>query len=149
MSAAAVSKGVCKWFDSKKGYGFITADDGTDLFVHQSEIRAEGFRSLAEGEEVEFVVQTSSDGRQKAVNVTGPNGSAVQGESRRAPRGGGYGGGYSNNGYGGSNRGYGGGGGYGYGGSPGGYDNNGGHGGDYQESRAGGGSQDAYGRRAW
>lgn len=61
-----------------QGYGFITAEDGTDLFVHQSEIRAEGFRNLAEGEQVEFVIQTSSDGRKKAVNVTGPNGAYVQ-----------------------------------------------------------------------
>ncbi|PFH36857.1 cold-shock DNA-binding domain-containing protein [Besnoitia besnoiti] len=79
----AVSRGTCKWFDSKKGYGFITAEDGSDLFVHQSEIRAEGFRNLAEGEPVEFIVQTGNDGRKKAVNVTGPNGSCVQGDNRR------------------------------------------------------------------
>lgn len=112
-----MQRGHCKWFDSKKGFGFITAEDGTDLFVHQTEIKAHGFRNLAEGESVEFRVQVGHDGKRKAVGVTGPNGSFVQGEPRRmdpnrggyhgdanqGPRygsnAGGYGGGY-NNGYG-------------------------------------------------
>ena len=57
------------WFDWT---GFITPDDGSaDLFVHQSNILADGFRSLADGEPVEFTVETSDDGRAKAVEVTG------------------------------------------------------------------------------
>ncbi|KAK8314798.1 hypothetical protein V6Z12_D01G196000 [Gossypium hirsutum] len=73
---------MVKWFDDQKGYGFISPDDGgDDLFVHQSSIRSEGFRSLADGEEVEYVVE-SSEGRPKAVEVTGPNGNPVRGSSR-------------------------------------------------------------------
>jgi cold shock CspA family protein len=56
---------------------------GEDLFVHQTAIVSEGFRSLREGEPVEFFVETSDDGRQKAVNVTGPNGAAPEGAPRR------------------------------------------------------------------
>jgi len=71
--------GVCKWWDNKKGYGFITLDDGSgDVFVHQTNIQKEGFRSLADGEALEFNVETV-DGKRAAVNVTGPNGSPVQG----------------------------------------------------------------------
>ncbi|EPR58059.1 cold-shock DNA-binding domain-containing protein [Toxoplasma gondii GT1] len=77
-----IQRGHCKWFDSKKGFGFITAEDGTDLFVHQTEIKAQGFRNLAEGESVEFRVQVGHDGKRKAVSVTGPNGDFVQGEPR-------------------------------------------------------------------
>ncbi|OEH76276.1 glycine-rich protein [Cyclospora cayetanensis] len=73
-----IQRGTCKWFDSKKGFGFITADDGTDLFVHQTEIKADGFRNLSEGEEVEFQVQAGEDGRKKAVRVTGPGGAPVK-----------------------------------------------------------------------
>lgn len=141
MSAADCSRGTCKWFDSKKGYGFITSEDGVDLFVHQSEIRAEGFRSLAEGEQVEFLVQTSQDGRQKAVNVTGPNGSHVQGEPRRGPPRGGYNSGYEG----------------GYGNRGGGYGNNSGYNNYRNEGHGqggggyGGGPQAGgdYGRRQW
>jgi cold shock CspA family protein len=66
MAAAAKSTGTVKWFNVTKGYGFITPDSGgEDLFVHQTAIVAEGFRSLREGEPVEFFVETSDDGRQK------------------------------------------------------------------------------------
>jgi len=76
----AVNRGTVKWFDTKKGFGFITPDDGSeDVFVHQTSIYSEGFRSLAEGEQVEFVVQHDPQGRIKALNVTGPKGSYVQG----------------------------------------------------------------------
>jgi CspA family cold shock protein len=48
--------GTVKWFDAKKGYGFINRDDGDDVFVHYSAIQGEGFRSLEDGQKVEFEV---------------------------------------------------------------------------------------------
>lgn len=48
--------GTVKWFDSKKGYGFIARQNGNDIFVHHSAIIAEGFRNLEEGDKVEFTV---------------------------------------------------------------------------------------------
>ncbi|PSS29511.1 Glycine-rich protein [Actinidia chinensis var. chinensis] len=87
-------KGVVKWFNEQKGFGFITPDDGgEDLFVHQSSIQSEGFRSLGDGESVEFVIDSDDSGRTKAVDVTGPNGALVQGSSRGGGGGGGRGGG--------------------------------------------------------
>jgi cold shock CspA family protein len=64
-----------------KGYGFIVPDDGsTDVFVHQSEIQTQGFRSLADGESVEFVpAKDEKNGKIKATRVTGPGGAQVQG----------------------------------------------------------------------
>lgn len=59
-------KGTVKWFNDSKGYGFIRQPEGDDLFVHFSAIQAEGFRTLAEGETVEFEVQESDRGRQAA-----------------------------------------------------------------------------------
>eukprot|EP00922_Rhytidocystis_sp_ex-Travisia-forbesii_P051418 GHVS01076313.1.p2 GENE.GHVS01076313.1~~GHVS01076313.1.p2 ORF type:complete len:138 (-),score=51.96 GHVS01076313.1:654-1067(-) len=88
----ALARGRCKWFNSQKGFGFIQLDNGEEVFVHQSEIYATGFRSLAEGEQIECEVITDDTGKKKAIKVTGPNGSTVQGESRR-PYGGGNGGG--------------------------------------------------------
>ncbi len=63
-----MTKGQVKWFNEKKGYGFITAEDGKDVFVHYSSIQGEGFRSLNEGDKVEFEVTKGSKGPQ-AVNV--------------------------------------------------------------------------------
>lgn len=61
--------GKVKWFDSKKGYGFITGEDGKEIFVHFSGIATEGFKSLNEGQEVEYEVGSGAKGEQ-AVNVT-------------------------------------------------------------------------------
>ena len=58
-----------KWFDSKKGYGFITEESGKEIFVHYSGIVAGGFKSLNEGQTVEFEVADGAKGEQ-AVNVT-------------------------------------------------------------------------------
>ncbi len=63
-----MTKGQVKWFNEKKGYGFITAEDGKDVFVHYSGIQGERFRSLNEGDKVEFEVSKGSKGPQ-AVNV--------------------------------------------------------------------------------
>lgn len=72
--------GVVKWFDTAKGFGFIVPDNGgPDVFVHQTAINVEGFRSLANEEAVEYRVVTDNNGRLKALDVTGPNGSPVQG----------------------------------------------------------------------
>ena len=61
--------GKVKWFDSKKGYGFILPEDGGEIFVHYTGIIAEGFKALTEGQMVEFEVGNNEKGVQ-AVNVT-------------------------------------------------------------------------------
>jgi CspA family cold shock protein len=66
--AMNVATGKVKWFNDSKGYGFIEADDGTDAFVHHSDIQLEGFKSLAEGESVTFELTEGPKGP-KAVNV--------------------------------------------------------------------------------
>jgi CspA family cold shock protein len=64
-----MAKGKVKWFNDQKGFGFITPDDGSaDLFAHFQEIQSEGFKSLAEGQEVEFEV-TSSEKGPKATKI--------------------------------------------------------------------------------
>ena len=63
-----MATGKVKWFNDSKGYGFITCDEGGDAFVHYGDIAGEGFRSLAEGEAVEFDIQQGEKGP-KAVNV--------------------------------------------------------------------------------
>jgi len=63
-----VAKGRVKWFNEKKGYGFISRDDGNDVFVHFSAIKRNGFKSLYEGDEVEFEISQGPKGLQ-ATNV--------------------------------------------------------------------------------
>jgi len=64
-------KGTVKWFNDSKGYGFIKNPQGEDVFVHFSAIQADGFRTLSEGEEVEFEVRESDKGPQAANVVKG------------------------------------------------------------------------------
>jgi cold shock protein len=62
-------KGTVKWFNNAKGYGFIGRDDGPDVFVHYSAITSEGYKSLQEGDQVEFEITQGQKGPQ-AANVT-------------------------------------------------------------------------------
>jgi CspA family cold shock protein len=64
-----MTRGTVKWFNPEKGYGFIRREDGGDVFVHHTAIVGEGFRSLDEGQAVEFEVTEGKKGPQ-AVNVT-------------------------------------------------------------------------------
>lgn len=59
-------RGTVKWFNDAKGYGFIEQSDGDDVFVHFSAIKMDGFKSLAEGEQVEFEIRQSEKGLQAA-----------------------------------------------------------------------------------
>ena len=83
-------KGVIKWFNNAKGYGFIGRDDAPDLFVHYSSIQIDGYKSLKEGDEVEFDIIQGSKGPQADQVVrlkdagardTRDTGSASQGEA--------------------------------------------------------------------
>lgn len=58
--------GKVKWFSKQKGYGFITLDSGSDVFVHHSVIEGDGFKTLEEGQEVELEVQDGPKGKQAA-----------------------------------------------------------------------------------
>jgi cold shock protein len=62
-------EGTIKWFNEKKGFGFIQQDNGPDVFVHYSSIAAEGFKTLAEGQRVKFDIEDGNKGP-KAINVT-------------------------------------------------------------------------------
>jgi len=57
-----MARGTVKWFNNSKGFGFITQDDGADVFVHHSAIQGEGFKSLSEGDKVEFDVVKGQKG---------------------------------------------------------------------------------------
>lgn len=63
-----MARGRVKWFSAKKGYGFISREDGSDVFVHFSAIQGDGFKTLVEGQEVEFEIVDGEKGPQ-AVNV--------------------------------------------------------------------------------
>lgn len=63
-----MTNGIVKWFNESKGYGFISTEDGSDVFVHYSSIQGNGYKSLAEGDSVSFDIENSPKGR-KAVNV--------------------------------------------------------------------------------
>jgi cold shock protein len=94
------SNGTVKWFSQEKGYGFITGEDGKDVFVHHTSIQGQGFRTLDDGERVEFEIVEEPRGV-KAVNVVrldaqaggADAGAEGGGEERR--------GGYGGSGYGG------------------------------------------------
>jgi CspA family cold shock protein len=66
-----MAKGKVKWFNGSKGYGFITPEEGSDVFVHFSAIQGDGFKSLDEGQEVEFEIVNGPKGQQaeKVVKV--------------------------------------------------------------------------------
>jgi CspA family cold shock protein len=63
-----MAKGTVKWFNNQKGYGFITPESGSDVFVHHSAIQGDGYKSLEEGQKVEFDIQQGPKG-EEAVNV--------------------------------------------------------------------------------
>ena len=64
-----MAQGTVKWFNESKGYGFITADEGKDVFVHYSAILGDGFKTLAEGQKVSFEIVNGEKGPQ-AANVS-------------------------------------------------------------------------------
>ena len=64
-----MAQGTVKWFNSEKGYGFISREDGDDLFVHYSEIMMDGFKTLDEGQAVEFEITTGQNGKLQASSV--------------------------------------------------------------------------------
>ena len=64
-----MADGIVKWFDDRKGYGFIEQEDGPDVFVHHTGINGTGFKSLKEGDEVTFETEQGQKGP-RAVNVT-------------------------------------------------------------------------------
>ena len=63
-----MAKGTVKWFNDQKGFGFITPEDGADVFVHHTAIQGDGFKSLVEGQQVEFEITKGPKGNQ-AQNV--------------------------------------------------------------------------------
>ena len=61
-----MAKGTVKWFNNQKGYGFITPESGSDVFVHHSAIQGEGYKSLNEGQAVEFEIKDGEKGKYAA-----------------------------------------------------------------------------------
>jgi CspA family cold shock protein len=68
MEEIRMANGTVKWFNESKGYGFITSEDGSDIFVHYSSIQGDGFKSLVEGDAVSFDIEEGQKGP-KAINV--------------------------------------------------------------------------------
>lgn len=64
-----MAEGTVKWFSNEKGYGFISQEGGDDLFVHHSEIKMSGYRTLNEGEAVTFEIGEGKNGKPQAINV--------------------------------------------------------------------------------
>ena len=70
MEVPKMNNGTVKWFNSEKGYGFITAESGEDVFVHFSAIQGDGFKTLNEGQKVTFETETDpKNGKLRAANV--------------------------------------------------------------------------------
>ncbi len=63
-----MTRGTVKWFSDQKGYGFASSEDGKDVFIHHSAIQGEGYKTLAEGQQVEFDIEPGPKG-DRAVNV--------------------------------------------------------------------------------
>eukprot|EP01083_Nonionella_stella_P055894 147387_1 len=86
-NTSAKCTGFVKFFNDEKGFGFIENDDGSgDVFVHQSDIYCQGFRSLAQNEQVEFDIEQQNDGKYRAINVTGPKGAPCVGNDKEDQR---------------------------------------------------------------
>lgn len=64
------NKGKVKWFNKEKGYGFITNEDGNDIFVHYKDLNMDGFKLLKDGQDVEFDIGIADYNKIKAINVT-------------------------------------------------------------------------------
>lgn len=64
-----MARGIVKWFNATKGYGFITQESGEDIFVHFTAIQTDGFKTLEQGQVVEFEVVEGNGGRTQAANV--------------------------------------------------------------------------------
>mmetsp|Transcript_131277 Transcript_131277/g.298918 ORF Transcript_131277/g.298918 Transcript_131277/m.298918 type:complete len:170 (-) Transcript_131277:340-849(-) len=80
--------GTVKWFNPDKGFGFVVPDGGTgaaseDVFVHFSVVKGQGFKSLGDGEQVEYKATLGNDGRYRATECTGIGGSLVKGSERK------------------------------------------------------------------
>lgn len=81
--------GTVKWFNPDKGFGFVVPEGGSgaaseDVFVHFSVVKGQGFKSLGDGEQVEFKAQMGNDGRRRATECTGVGGGNVKGSERKS-----------------------------------------------------------------
>jgi len=158
----ARASGTVKWFSQEKGFGFVTREDGTDVFIHHSGISGRGFKTLEQGEPVEFDVIEEPKGLKAAnlVRLNAPEGGEQEsgvGQGSGYGRSGGYGGGGGGYGGGGGGGGYGGtgeygnrgGGGYNRGGGAGGGGRGGGRDGGWGRGGGGGGGRRDYGGDDW
>eukprot|EP00638_Chattonella_subsalsa_P011038 CAMPEP_0117806394 /NCGR_PEP_ID=MMETSP0948-20121206/18538_1 /TAXON_ID=44440 /ORGANISM="Chattonella subsalsa, Strain CCMP2191" /LENGTH=105 /DNA_ID=CAMNT_0005640853 /DNA_START=75 /DNA_END=392 /DNA_ORIENTATION=+ len=78
LFARSFAVGRVKWFDKKKGFGFILAENQDELFVHHSSLNMEGFRFLKENQEVSYDEDVAADGKIRAINVCQPNGEPLE-----------------------------------------------------------------------